>query len=220
MRTVKVTGLGRLTVRPDTVRVEITLSDVRPDYADALQRSAEQTAELRALLADADFAADDLKTLDLRVDAQYEGYDDHGIWKNRFTGYRYTHRTKLEFPVDGARLGKVLGALSGCGARPEFSVSYTVKDPEALTDELLRLAVADARKKAAVLAAAAGAELKEPVRIDCTPEGLSPVVPVMRFARAEAKCLGAPANADGFDPGAAPDDLTEQQSAVVLWEIA
>ena len=220
MRTVKVTGLGRLTVRPDTTRIDITLSGVCPDYAAALRSSAEQTADLRALLAESGFAAEDLKTLDLRVSAEYEGYDDNGVWKNRFTGYRYTHRTKLEFPLDGARLGTVLGAISGCGARPEFSVAYTVKDPEALKDELLRLAVADARKKAAVLASAAGVELKELVQIDCTPEGLSPVIPVMRFDRAEAKCLGAPANAAGFDPGATPDDLTEEQTVDVLWELA
>ena len=52
---------------------------------------------------------------------------------------------KVEFASDNVHLGKILYALANCPVKPEFRISYTVKDPETAKNELLGKAVSDAK---------------------------------------------------------------------------
>ena len=166
MKTIRVTGKGQLKVRPDLTRITMTLEGVSPEYGQSLRRSAEDTEQLRQLLAGFGFAGDELKTLSFSVDTEYEGYQEEGVYRQRFVGYRFRHCMKVEFPSDNDRLGRVLYALAGCSLKPEFQLSYTVSDPEAAKNELLGRAVRDAKEKAAVLARAADVPLGEIQSID------------------------------------------------------
>lgn len=61
------------------------------------------------------------------MDTEYESYKDRdGSYKQHFSGYRFRHMLKVEFPSDNDRLGKVLYALANCKVRLEFRISYTV----------------------------------------------------------------------------------------------
>ena len=167
MREMKVTGHGRLSVKPDRIRLILNLSDTKKDYEKALQASAELGAKLTELFQGCGFEAEDLKTTNFFVDAQYEGYNDKdGNWKQRFVGYRFEQSLKIEFPIDNDRLGKILYALAKSGVKTEFRIQYTVEDPEACRKELLDGAVKDAKEKAAVLAKASGVKLGEIIRVD------------------------------------------------------
>lgn len=57
-------------------------------------------------------------------------------------------------------------ALAHCAVSPEFSIEYTVSNPEAAKNKLLGEAVKDSMSKAGVLAAAAGVTLGDIVNID------------------------------------------------------
>ena len=57
-------------------------------------------------------------------------------------------------------------ALAHCPVSPEFSIEYTVSNPEAAKNKLLGEAVKDSMSKAGVLAAAAGVTLGDIVNID------------------------------------------------------
>ena len=46
-RIIKVTGKGRVSARPDTTVLTLSLTDLRKDYAEALRLSAELTQKLR-----------------------------------------------------------------------------------------------------------------------------------------------------------------------------
>lgn len=81
-------------------------------------------------------------------------------------GYKYVHRMKIEFPADNQRLGKMLYALAHCPVSPEFSIEYTVSDPETSKNELLGKAVKDSLKKASVLAEASDVKLGKIINID------------------------------------------------------
>ena len=73
-----------------------------------------------------------MKTLSFDVHAEYEGYEDKDkTWKQRLTGYRFTHRLKLEFSVESEKLGSVLSALVSCKGEPNFAIEYTISNPEA-----------------------------------------------------------------------------------------
>ncbi len=166
MRTIRVTGKGLIKVHPDMTRITMTLEGLYPEYADTLRRSSEDTERLKDLLDPFGFARSNLKTLDFSIDTEFESYKDKGVYKQRLLGYKFRHVMKVEFESDNERLGKVLFALAGSPVRPEFRISYTVKDPEAVKNTLLGKAVADAKEKASVLTAAAGAVLREIQTID------------------------------------------------------
>ncbi len=166
-KTIRVTGKGKISVTPDTIRLLITQSSVESTYEGAIRESAERKKGLNEVLVALSFKKEDLKTLRYNVNTEYEEYQARDkSWKRRLEGYRYTHRMKLEFPKDNAMLGKLLGAISKITGEPEFSLEYTIADPEAAKNELLAKAVEDSKAKASVLTSAAGVELGDILTID------------------------------------------------------
>jgi uncharacterized protein YggE len=147
-------------VKPDRIRLMLTLSDVKKDYDKALKEASAKSAELQKAFCGCGFSEEDLKTVNFSVDAEYTGYSDKdGNWKQRFVGYRFNQMLKIEFPLDNDRLGQILYALAKSGVKSEFRIQYTVSNPEACRNELLGKAVSDAKEKAAILAEASGVKL-------------------------------------------------------------
>lgn len=221
MKTVRVTGKGRLKLKPDMTRVTMTLEGTFAEYKESLRRSSQDTEHLKDLLALFGFQRSDLKTLNFSIDTEYERYrDKNNDYRERFIGYKYHHVMKVEFESDNERLGKVLYALANSPLKPEFRLSYTVKDPEAAKNELLGKAVSDAKEKAAVLAAAAGVKLKSIQSIDYSWGQIDfEVSPMTRSLMAE-DCLAAPMTAGGsYNMDIEPDDIDVSDTVTVLWEI-
>ena len=218
-KTVKVTGRAQVRLTPDRMRVTATLIGVFPAYADTLERSAADTEVIREALAGLGFAKEDLKTVRFDIEPEYEGYTEEGAYRQRLTGYRYTHVMKLEFDSDNARLGEILYALSAGPLQPEFAVGYTVKDPETAKNTLLAKAVADAKAKAEVLSAAAGVRLAEILCINYAFADADFEVRPMNRMTAADECA-VPTAAKGFGIGITPDDVTVSDTVTVVWAIA
>ena len=219
LRTIRVTGKGRIRIKPDMTRITLTLEGTSPEYGETLQRSAKETGQVRELLTCFGFEPSDLKTLQFSVDTEYESFEENGIYKQRFAGYRFHHLMKVEFDSDNDRLGRILFALAACPANPEFRLSYTVRDPEAAKNKLLAEAVSDAKEKAAVLAQAAGVALKEIQSIDYSWGEIDfEVRPVNRMRMADAAAPMA-AKAAGFDMDIEPDEIEAEDTVTVIWEI-
>lgn len=220
MRTIRVTGKGQIKVKPDMTRITITLEGMYPDYAETLRHSSEDTDSLKDVLAAFGFERTDLKTLNFNVDTEYESYKDHGVYKQRFVGYRFRHLLKVEFDSDNERLGKILYALGNCDLKPEFRINYTVKDPEAAKNELLGKAVKDAKEKAAVITAAAGITLKDIQNIDYSWGEIEfEVSPMNRLMKACAPVSVACEDAC-YDMDIEPDDIEIADTVTIVLEIA
>lgn len=216
MRTIRVTGKGQIKVHPDMTRIVITLEGKNFDYGITLKRSSEATEKLKDLLLPFGFERSDLKTVSFGVDSEYVSYKEKDEYKRRFDGYKYTHVLKVEFDSDNKRLGKILYALANCSLNPEFRIGYTVKDPEAVKNELLGKAVQDAVAKTGVLAGAAGLKLGEIQSMDYSWGRVDFEVYPMD------KCLAEPMCADGgssYDLDIEPDDIEVQDTVTVVWEI-
>ena len=220
MRTIRVTGKGQIKVKPDMAPITITLSGLYKDYGETLRRSSDDTEALKDVLSGFGFARSDLKTLSFRVDTEYENYrGGNNDYRRRFVGYRFNHVTKVEFASDNDRLGRVLYALAACPVRPEFQISFTVKDPESAKNLLLGKAVADAKEKAAVLSGAAGVALKEIQSIDYSWGEIDFEYRPMNGALLAEKCLAEPMDAR-YDMDIEPDDIEASDTVTVIWEIA
>ena len=216
MRTVRVTGRGRLKIRPDTTRLTLTLSQCLPEYGEALRISSQNTEGLKKLLSGLGFERGELKTLSFSIDTEYEDYREGGEYRRRFVGYRFTHVLKLDFASDSALLGRLLYALSNGDVKPEVRISYTVRDQEAAKNALLAGAVADAKAKAKVLSDAAGVKLLDIQSIDYSwGEITLETRPMNRMLMAKASV-----SADSLDMDIEPDDIDVTDTVTVIWEIA
>ncbi|MBR0140387.1 MAG: SIMPL domain-containing protein [Firmicutes bacterium] len=207
-----------LRLRPDTTRISLILHGLYKEYAEALKKASEDSEVLKEVLLSFGFKSSDLKTLNFSVDAEYEGYQEEGVWKQRFTGYRFNQTMKLEFPSDNDRLGKILYALARCPVDPEFRLSYTVKDEEAAKNELLGRAVSDAKEKAEVLSKAAGVSLGEIIDIDYSWGQVRFEAPVMNRSLM-AKSMGNDCAEESYAMDIEPDDIEVSDSVTVVWEI-
>jgi len=220
MRTIRVTGKGRIKVKPDMTRITLSLEGIYPEYGETLRRSSQDTEQLKDLLAGFGFERSDLKTLNFSVDTEYENYKDKGTYRQRFVGYKFSHTMKVEFESDNEKLGKVLYTLANCDVKPEFRLSYTVKDPEAAKNELLGRAVSDAGEKALVLSKAAGVTLKEIQSIDYSWGQIDfEIQPMNRMLMAKGCCDEVMEEA-GYDLDIEPDDIEVSDTVTVIWEIA
>ena len=98
MRTIKVTGKGKIAVKPDKIRLYVNKEELCKEYEDTLRRSTEDTELLKDLFEKLGFQRKDLKTVYFNVDTEYESYQDRDkSWKRRFKGYKYNHHMKIEF---------------------------------------------------------------------------------------------------------------------------
>ena len=219
MRTIRVTGKGLIKVHPDMTRITMTLEGLNPEYADTLRQSSEFTEELKDVLSAFGFERSDLKTLNFSVDTEFESYKEKGAYKQRFVGYKFRHIMKVEFESDNGRLGRILYALANSEVKPEFRISYTVKDPEAVKNTLLGKAVADAKEKAAVLTQAAGTTLKDIQTIDYSWGEIDFEVRPMSRGLMMEECLPAPCSPGSYDMDIEPDDIEVSDTVTVVWEI-
>lgn len=219
MRTISITGTGKLKAAPDMTRISITLEGTYKDYGETLKRSAEATEQLRTLLEGLSFKKSDLKTLSFGVNTEYESYQENNQYKQRFAGYKYVHSMKIDFDSDNDLLGRSLYALANSSLDPRFNISYTVKNSEAAKDELLSRAVADAKHKAQILTMAADVELLGIQSIEYSWGDIhfetQPVRPMMaKMARGMNACED-----DCLDMDITPDDIEVSNSVTVVWEI-
>ena len=218
-RTIRVTGRGKMNVKPDTIELNIFVSKVYPEYAEAMEASAEMTEVLKAAAERAGFDPRDLKTTGFSINMNYEGvYDEKGNWKNKFAGYRYDHNLALRFDADNVKLGKMLWELSDCGVDAEISINHTVKDPEPVRNELLAKAVKDSRTKAEVLAAASGVSLGDIISVDYSwgeMQIFNRTVDNLTFGSNSKISM----TEESFGMDIEADDIHIRDTVTVIWEI-
>lgn len=217
--TMKVTGKGTVFVKPDLIRLSIRLEGVYEKYEEALQQSSEQAEQLKLCFEKAGFSKEDLKTLSFHINTEYENYrDKKNEWKKKFVGYKFIHEMKIEFEADNRLLGKVLYAMSHCQAKPEFQITYTIKNEEDAKNLLLKRAVEDSKKKAKILAEAAEINLGNIICIDYSWEKIhftsSPVNRMaIPYTAMQEEC-GA-----SYDINIEPDNIEVSDTVTIMWEI-
>lgn len=220
MRTIRVTGKGMLRVKPDVMRITLSLEGTDMEYGKTLEQSARETEKLKELMAEFGLERSSLKTLRFDVDTDYRREKVGDSYESRFAGYKYEHVMKVEFSADRERVGKILYALAHCPMQPEIRLSYTVSDPEGAKNELLSRAVTDAKEKACVLTQAAGVRLGSIQNIDYSWGEIEfEMRPMQNMMMADA--LPCPTGGQGsYDLDIEPDDEEVTDTVSMIWEIS
>lgn len=216
MRTITVKGIGAVSVKPDLIVLRLSMVTEEYEYDAAMKAAAEKIDFLNKALEAAGFEKKSAKTADFRVHADYDRLNDgKGNYTSVFMGYKCRHELKIEFDFDTKRLAKALSEISKCIAKPEISIDFTVKDSSAVSGELLKAAVKNAREKAEILCAASGAKLGGLLSIDYN-WGELHLYSATDYD-VEGKCLMMGA-ADDMD--IEPEEIKARDTATFEWEIA
>lgn len=211
-RTITVKGVGAVSIKPDHIEITLNVLSKADEYAEAVNTANAAVVKLQEAIVSAGFAREDLKTLNFNVKTNYENEtDDTGRYRRVFRGYVCGYRLKLGLDMNVALLSRTIDAIAGSGADAELSIGFTVKNPESVSDELLRSAARNAREKAETLCAASGVKIGELLSIDYNWSDIN-VYSVSSYAAAGEAVRG-------ITPEFEPEDIKAQDTATFVWNI-
>ena len=150
---ITVIGTGRTTAPADLLRLTLSVGHDAADVAAAVAQVAERTDTVKAALQEQGVALTDIETSSVSVYPQYkEGMPE--------AGYRASHQMTVT-TKDLTGFGRLLNAAVDAvgNALGLDHLQFDVADKKPLLDQARELAFAQAREKAAQLAALAGQDL-------------------------------------------------------------
>ena len=218
MRTITVKGIGNVSARPDYIVLSLDIEALSETYDRAMTEASERIKKLQDAAVLVEYEKSDMKTTSFIVQTRYENVKDRqGNYKREFAGYACSYHLKLAFDFDSKQLAKVISAIADCGAQPDLSIAFTVKNPARVSEELLINATENARAKAEILCKASGNALGQLLNIDYNWGELNvysrtsyEVEDCIQPLMAMSKCAA---------PEIEPDDIDVTDTVAFTWEI-
>jgi uncharacterized protein YggE len=175
--TITVNGNGKASTVPDRATFTFGVSTKRKAAADASEANNRDMRQLIEALHAAGVPEDDIQT------SQISLYPDYSESSSEVVGYEASN--SVTATVSLARAGDALQAAVAAGANQMDGPSLTKAASDKLYASALRDAVADARARADVLAAAAGVKVGDVVSIQEGSEPSGPIAYDMALASPE-----------------------------------
>lgn len=157
-RELTVSSEGKIYVIPDIATVNITVSNEGNESKDIPAIISENAEKMNAIInAIKTLGIDekDIKTTNYDLSPQYNWTKDQG---NIFIGYRITNTILVKIR-DFKKIGDVLTKANNNGASSIGNISFTIEDPEKVTQEARDKAIQQAKEKAKNIAKSAGIRL-------------------------------------------------------------
>ena len=202
-----VTGRGEAAAAPDMATITLGTVTLAETAEEAMARNGGATRATLETLAAAGVEAADVRTSGptLRPIRSRKPPDASGNSAPRIDGYE-ARNTITARVFDLASLGEVLDAAVSAGANEFRSLSFGLTDPAPLASEARRMAVAEAREAAELLADAAGVDLGAMVSLDLADDRGPPAAAAREGAFASA---GVPV---------AEGEITVGAGVTIVWE--
>jgi uncharacterized protein YggE len=169
--TISVTGTGRVSAAPDVAEINLGVVTQAQTARDALRANNEAMARLIGLLKERGVAAKDIQTTNINVHPQYSqppqpvpGRGQGEGFAPKIVGYNVNNTVQVT-ARNLEKLGELLDAVVQAGANQMNGISFRIDKPDQLLDQARKSAVADARRKAQMIADEAGVVLGRPVSI-------------------------------------------------------
>lgn len=214
-RMITVKGSGNVSIRPDLIVITMNLESQNRDYNKTMELAAESIKMQQDAIISAGFDKQDLKTTNFNIKTHYRSYrDKNDNYKSRFDGYICEQGLKLEFDFETEVLSKVLTAIAKAPTDPQFNIQFSVKDKAAVCEELLISATENAKRKAEILAKAAGVTLGDLISIDYN-WGELHLYSRTRFDISKCMVKMSPSSA----PVIEPEDINVSDTVSFVWEI-
>jgi uncharacterized protein YggE len=181
--TIVVSGTGRVSVTPDVADLRLGVSVARPKVETARADAASTMDAILAAIHAAGVPRKDIRTTLLSIQPRYDYRDGRAP---TLTGYELANVVEVTIR-DLAKLGATVDGALAAGATSMDGLTFRLADLAPAEREARQLAMADARARADVLAAAGG----------LTIEGVSDIVeggfprPPMPYGKAERMSMAA-----------------------------
>ena len=214
-RIITVKGTGNVKVKPDVIVITMSLESIHLDYNRTMKLAAEAVEGLLKAIQSLGFVKTDLKTTNFNISTHYESYrDNDNNYKSKFDGYLCEQGLKLEFDFDTEMLSKVLTTISKVNIEPRLNIQFSVKDKDAVSEELLVSATENAKRKAEILAKASGVILGDLISIEYN-WGELHLYSQTRYAMEDQLMKFSEASA----PSIEPEDIDVSDTVSFVWEI-
>lgn len=182
-RLITVSATGYAYAEPDRASLSAGVTAEGETAAAALSANTELMQKVVGGLKEAGVDAKDIQTSNFHLEPRYTHPRDGTA--PAINGYRVSNQVTV-LVRDLKALGGLLDKLVGLGANQVHGLSFEVSKAETLKDEARKEAIANARRRAELLAAAAGAEVGEVVTISEEVAYGGPRPVAMRAAKAES----------------------------------
>ena len=169
-RFITVTGVGTISVVPDAVRFNATVSSLGTTNAAALSSASKSTAAVRAALKDAGIATKDIRSASISVYPEYNWTQETGT---KITGYRASQSFDVLVRT-ASKAGTIIeAAVKAGGDNVQLGgVIPTTLNPSLATEDARAAAVANAKSKASSYAKLLGTSIGKVLSLE---EQSSPV---------------------------------------------
>jgi hypothetical protein len=193
--TIVVTGEGRVDTAPDMATISLGVMTEGDTAAEALaSNTAQLTAAIDRLRASG-VADRDIQTSGLNLGPRYDYNRTNSDGSAQITGFVASNMVTVRIRALDT-LGTVLDAAVTDGANTLNGVTFGLQMPDPVLDAARKDAVADARRKAELYAAAAGVTLGK-VQSITEQSGYTPPVPMAMADASFSKAEGAPVPVQG-----------------------
>ncbi len=205
-RTISLTGHGEVRAAPDNATLSLGVFSNAATAQEALAANTKAMSKLIEALKEAGIADKDLQTSNFMVNPRYDYRNDGS--QPVANGFDVSNQVTVTLRKV-ADTGKLLDEAVSAGANQINGISFNIENPDQALDEARKKAVAEAKRKAEIYAAASGVSLGNIIAIN---EGGSyqPQPVFMAKARAESGAADVPV---------APGEQVISADITVVWEI-
>lgn len=175
-----VSGSGAVEIVPDLATITLGVTEQSDTAANALAATSAVTGELFTLLSEIGIEREDMQTSNLHMAPVWES-DRTGTTRQRIVGYRVSNNVLVRIRSFGD-LGVILDDIVASGVNEFHGLQFGVAEPEPHQDAARTGAVLDARRKAELLAQAAGVKLGRLLEINDTGARAPAPIAVAQFA--------------------------------------
>ncbi|MEP0365893.1 MAG: SIMPL domain-containing protein [Cyclobacteriaceae bacterium] len=214
-KTIEVGGSAEMKVAPDQSVLHINISAHKMEFGQAVEALSKKESKILKKIESLGYNSKKVKTQNFSV-------RENTIWRNgtRYdSGYIASQSMKLEFTNTTQRIAKILNTFSEGKTDAQISFSFKLSDEleDKMTEQLIEMAVKDAKTKAGLLAKYSEVTIKSVAKIIYnTPQGNSaPVYGRMEMAMSDGLMSKSSGSSNGFQA----DDITLTDQVMIIYEI-
>lgn len=159
-RIIRVTGEGKVGVKPDTIELSFSVNEKDFNESVAMQKADDRIVKIKEAVKELGIEDNNVLTNNFSIRQVTKSVRDaNGNYEYVFDGYNVNYSIKVSFAFDTALLGKALSKVSGVLENTNISINFTVKNDAGIKAKLLESAVENAKADAQILAKASRVNL-------------------------------------------------------------
>lgn len=155
--TLAVSGYSKLMVTPDITVINIEISTINTDYNNATHDLNQKSENIKELLRLKGIKDKHIKSENFEINKRYDYKNNARV----YMGYEAKLNIQLEFLNDNDFANKITNIISSNNTEAEVNINFILSDSlrNTTNDNLIKLAIQDAKRKAMIIASETNQEL-------------------------------------------------------------